>query len=116
MSENKKGRGLFFFPAFSSLLLAAHFSRVNLEWIALLCLLFPLILLIKRRWTLRVFQAYLVIGAGVWIQRTLVLRNMRIEAGEPWLQLVLILGGVTLFTLISALALETKRFKDRYAA
>jgi len=114
MSEQKTGGGLYVFPALSSVLLAAHFSRVDLKWIALLCLLFPLILWIKRRLALRIFQIYLLLGVGVWIQRTLVLRGLRIEAGEPWLNLVLILGGVALFTLISALVLENKRIKERY--
>jgi len=114
MSGDKKGRGLYFFPVFSSLLLAAHFSRVDLKMIALLCLLFPLILWIKRRWALRIFQAYLVIGAGVWIQRTLALKSLRIAAGEPWLQMVLILCGVALFTLISAAVMEKKNVKGRY--
>lgn len=114
MSEQKKSWGLYFFPVFSSVLLAAHFSRVDLKGIALLCLLFPLGLLIKKRWALRIFQLYLFFGAGVWIQRTLVLRSLRIEAGEPWLRMVLILGGVPIFTLISALVLEKKRFKEKY--
>ena len=112
MSEQKPVWGLYFFPVFSSVLLAAHFSRVDLKGMALLCLLFPLVLLIKKRWALRIFQLYLLLGAGVWIQRTLVLRGLRIEAGEPWFNLVLILGGVALFTLISALVLEKKRFKE----
>jgi len=114
MSEQKKGWGLYFFPVFSSVLLAAHFSRVDLKGLSLLCLLFPLVLLIKKRWALRIFQLYLLLGAGVWIQRTLVLRSLRIEAGEPWLRMVLILCGVPLFTLISALVLEKKHFKERY--
>jgi Zn-dependent protease with chaperone function len=96
-------------------LLAAHFSRVDLKWIALLCLLFPLVLMIKKRWVLRAFQLFLLLGAGIWVQRMLVLRGMRVEAGERWLTLVLILSGVALFTLISALVLEKKRFKERYA-
>ncbi len=109
------GWGLYFFPVFSSVLLAAHFSRVDLNGIALLCLLFPMILLIRKPWILRIFQLYLLIGAGVWIKRTLVLRALRIEAGDDWLRLALILGGVALFTLISALVMEKKRFKARYA-
>jgi hypothetical protein len=71
--------------------------------------------MIKKRWVLRAFQLYLLIGAGVWVQRTLALRALRIEAGEPWLRLALILSGVALFTLLSALILEKKRFKERYA-
>ena len=115
MSKKKMGWGLYFFPVFSSVLLAAHFSRVDLNGIVLLCLIFPLILLIGKRWALRIFQLYLLVGAGVWVQRALALRSLRIEAGEPWLRLALILGGVALFTLISALVMEKKRFKARYA-
>lgn len=115
MSEQKTGGGLYVFPVFSSVLLAAHFSRVDLKGVALPCLLLPLILLIKKYWVLRAFQLYLMLGTGIWVQRTLALRAMRIEAGEPWLNLVLILGGVALFTLISALIMEKKRFKARYA-
>jgi hypothetical protein len=113
--EKNGGSGLLFFPVFSSVLLAAHFSRVGLNRVALLCLLFPLALLIRKRWALRAFQLYLLIGAGVWVQRTLVLRALRIEAGEDWLRLALILGSVALFTLISVLILEKKRFKEKYA-
>jgi hypothetical protein len=100
---------------FSSVLLAAHFSRVDLKGIALLCLLLPLVLLIRKRWVLRAFQLYLLIGVAVWVQRTFALRALRIEAGEPWFRLALILFGVALFTLISALALEARRLKERYA-
>ncbi len=116
MKNTKSGGWLYFFPIFSSVLLAAHFSRADLKWIPLLCLLFPLVLLIKKHWVLRIFQIYLIVGAMVWIQRTLVLRTMRIEAGEPWLRLVLILGAVALFTLLSAFIMEKKRFKERYAS
>jgi hypothetical protein len=114
MSEQKPVWGLYFFPVFSSVLLAAHFSRVDMILTALMCLMFPLSLGIKRRFFLRTFQLYLLVGVWVWIQRTLVLRGQRIKAGEPWLNLVLILGGVALFTLISALVLENRRIKERY--
>ncbi len=114
MEKTESGRWLYFFPLFSSVLLAAHFSRVDMKGIALFCLLFPLILLIKKAWTLRIFQVYLILGAMVWVQRTQALQSLRIAKGEPWLRLALILGTVALFTLLSALIMEKKRFKGRY--
>jgi ferredoxin len=101
-------------PLWASLLIAAHFSRAEEDWIALLCLLFPLVLLIRRRWVLRIFQLYLVWGAAAWIDRLLVLRLIRIELGEPWIRLALILGFVVLATLAASLLMEQKRFKEAY--
>ncbi len=114
METTESGGGRYFFPLISSVLLAAHFSRVDLKGISLLCLLFPLILLIKKAWTLRIFQVYLILGAVIWVQRMLALRSLRIAAGEPWLRLAFILGAVALFTLLSAVIMEKKSFKRRY--
>ena len=116
MKKSKSGGWLYFFPIFSSVLLAAHFSRVDLKGISLLCLIFPMVLLIKKIWVLRFFQIYLIGGGVVWIQRTLALRSLRIEMGEPWLRLALILGAVAFFTLLSAFIMEKKRFKERYVS
>jgi ferredoxin len=101
-------------PVFASLFMAAHFSRVQNDWTALLCLLFPLILLIRRRWVLQIFQLYLIWGAAVWIDRLLVLRQVRIDMEEPWIRLAALLGVVALATIAAALRLEHVRFKDAY--
>lgn len=101
-------------PVFASLLLAAHFSRAQNDVIAVLCLLFPLILLYKRRWVVRIFQLYLIWGGAVWIDSLLMLRQIRIDMGEPWVRLVAILGVVALITLVAAMRLEHSRFKETY--
>jgi hypothetical protein len=101
-------------PILSSVLLAAHFSRVQLDWLAVIALLFPLILLIKQKWVLRIYQIYLGGGAIIWTERLLYLRKMRIEEGQPWIRLVIILAVVALMTLLSAFLLQNKKVQKAY--
>jgi len=101
-------------PLLSALFLAAHFSRVQMDWLALPVLLFPLILLIKRRWVLRLYQAFLVLTGVVWIQRLFHLQQMRSSAGEPWVRLALILGFVAALAFLSALIMNSEYVRRRY--
>ena len=101
-------------PVLSSVLLAAHFSRVQLDWLAIIALLFPLVLLIKRKWILRIYQVYLIGGAIIWTERLLYLRKARIAEGSPWIRLVLILGAVALITLLSAFLLQNRKVQKVY--
>lgn len=101
-------------PIVSSILLAAHFSRVNQDGHALLALLFPLILLIKRKWVLKIFQIFLVAGSIIWVERMVHLRSMRITEGRPWVRLAVILGVVVILTLLSAFLLENKKLRPLY--
>ena len=105
---------IFILPILSSILLAAHFSRVHQDWHAFLALLFPLILLIKRKWALKIFQIFLIAGSIIWVERLIHLRNIRISEGRPWIRLVVILGVVALLTLVSAILLENKRLRPLY--
>lgn len=95
--------------------MAAHFSRTQNDWLALGCLLIPLLLLIKKRWILKIYQAYLVVGGIVWISRTAELVHMRQSEGEPWLRLAIILSVVALYTLLSAFILQNKKIQTRYS-
>lgn len=101
-------------PIVSSVLLAAHFSRIQLDWLAVIAILFPLILLIKRKWILRIYQIYLVGGAIIWTERLLHLRKIRIEEGNPWIRLVIILGAIALISLVSAFLLQNKKVQKTY--
>jgi low affinity Fe/Cu permease len=101
-------------PILSSVLLAAHFSRIQMDWLAIIVLLFPLILLVKRRWVLRIYQVYLIAGAIIWIERLLYLRSIRIDDGQPWIRLSIILGAVAVITLLSAFFLQNKKVKSAY--
>jgi len=102
------------FPVFASFLLAAHFSRIQNDWLAVACLLSPLILLVRKRWALMIYQTYLAIGGIIWAARMVELVRMRQSEGEPWLRLALILTAVALFTFLSALVFQNKKIKSRY--
>jgi hypothetical protein len=98
----------------SSLLLAAHFLRWgNLPLVAL-SLLFPLLLLIHRRWALVTVQVLTLAGAAVWAYTAYHFVQARMMLGEPWVRLALILGAVILLTCSAALLLNSKTVKRRY--
>jgi len=103
-----------FLPIFSSVLLAAHFSRADLNLLVPFALLFPFILFIKQKWIIRIYQIYLFVGSLIWIERLLYLRRMRILAGEPWTVMAIILGVVALITLFSAWMLQNKKLLTAY--
>lgn len=102
-------------PVFLSfLLLAAHFSRAGSPILVVLALGAPLLLLVRTPWAARVVQAALVLGALEWVRTTLAIAGRRMEAGEPWLRMAIILGAVTLFTLYSARLLRSPVFRHAW--
>jgi ferredoxin len=107
---------LLLFPVFSSLLLAAHFSCIERDALAVFCLFFPVLLFRKREWIIKVYQLYLLLGAAIWIERALFLRRLRLQEELPWLRLILILGFIAALTLLSAIILEKRKVKIRYNA
>ena len=102
----------FSLPVLSCLLLGAHFSRGDNDYLAVACLVFPLILLSKKEWVMRVFQVFLVLGGVVWIERTLSLIRLRQRMNMPWIRLAVILFLVALFTFLSALVFRNKKIRE----
>ena len=103
----------------SSWLLGAHFFRAGNIAVAVFCVILPLTLLIgikaiRQRWAWIVLQLYAYAGSVVWIIAAIEGAQLRMMHGAPWIRLVLILGGVALFTLISGLLLNTKPVKEKY--
>lgn len=87
----------------SALLLGAHFLRAGLIPIALLSLLFPSLLFIRRAWAARFVQIILALGAFEWIRTLLVLVAERQAEGQPWYRLAIILGLVVAVTAGAAM-------------
>jgi hypothetical protein len=87
----------------SLLVLGAHFLRAGNALLVLLVLVLVAMLGVRRRWSARLVQAALVLGAVEWIRTLLTLAAARAANREPMLRMVLILGGVTLVTVSSAL-------------
>lgn len=98
----------------SVLLLGAHFYRAG--WLVLtgLCVVLLFLLFLRKPWVPRLFQAVLLLGAAEWFRTLYVFASMRIAFGEPWTRLALILGGVALFTALSALVFQARRLKAFY--
>jgi hypothetical protein len=90
----------------SAVLIAAHFLRSGDLLLVLLCLLWPGLLAVPRRWPVIAVQAFLCLAALEWVRTLLETVAMRRAAEEPWLRLVVVLGAVTLVTLASAWGLR----------
>ena len=90
-----------FIPAVLSLLiLGAHFSRNDQTILMILSVGLPLLLLVKKPWTIWILQLALLLGSIEWVWSTLDLIEVRKAIGEDWQRLAIILFSVAAFTLI----------------
>ena len=106
---------LLILPVVLSLVVAAaHFLRMNSMILALTLIFLPFILFIKHRFTSYIMKGTLLLVTLEWIRTLYVLYHQRLEADQPASRMALILGGVALFTLLSACAFSTKTMKNRY--
>ncbi|NOZ12727.1 MAG: 4Fe-4S binding protein [Acidobacteria bacterium] len=102
------------FPILAFLLLAAHFSRVNLNGLALACLLLPFLLFHRKRWVVITEGILLLTGSVIWGITGYRLALMRIHFGMPYHRLIAIMGGVALYTIFSAWVLLRQKSRNRY--
>jgi hypothetical protein len=95
-------------------LLAAHYFRMANYGLLALSLAAPLLLLVRRRWTLLVLQLAAYAASLVWLASLLELVQYRLQMGRPWTAAALILGTVTLLTLLAGLLLNARALRERY--
>lgn len=88
------------------LLLAAHFSRAGHDLASLAAVLFPILLLVRRRWARWTLRVALVLGGFEWLRTLFRLVGERRALGEDWTRLALILGVVALLTFGAAKAVR----------
>jgi len=98
----------------SFLILGAHFSRDSQPVLMLIALVFPFLLLIKKPWVPKLLQIALILGAFEWLRSMYFYVQAYIEREQSWTKLALIIGGVALFTLLSALVFRIKAVRNRY--
>lgn len=98
----------------SALLFAAHILRFyGLLWAAVV--LVPLItLLIRKPWTIRLWQILLALAIVVWLNVAIELVQARMALDAPWLRLAIILSTVISFNLFSLIWLENKTIRSFY--
>lgn len=90
----------------SAMLLAAHFLRSGNLVPVVACAAFPLVLLARKTWALRVVQAFLAFAAVTWAWTALEIAQKRIAAGQPWGRMALILGAVAVLAIAGAALLQ----------
>jgi hypothetical protein len=80
----------------------------------LICIAAPFLLLVKKRWVLIVLQTLAYLGALVWIRTCILIVRERWVHGMPYRGVIIILGSVTIFTIVSGLLLNSKKLTERY--
>jgi hypothetical protein len=98
----------------SALVLGAHFLRRGDLSLVVVCLGLLGLLFVRRLWAARLVQLALLAGAFEWLRTLAQLLSARRAAGEPWVRLVAILGGVALLAVAGAALFETRRLRERY--
>lgn len=96
---------------FSTLLLAAHFSRAGMDIIAIAILFLPLTFFIRKQYVLRAWQVFLTIAGLIWIMAGIEILQLRLATEQPWLRLVIIIGVVVLFNGFAAIWMENRKIK-----
>ncbi len=99
----------------SALLLGAHFRWHGMDPVSIPVILFPALLFIKKAWAARTVQIILFLGGLEWVRTTIEIASRRIDAGEPWVRMAIILGAVALFTAVSGLPFSrNKELRRQY--
>ena len=97
---------LLMLPVLALLLLAAHLVHAGLRPLAALVILLVGLLAVPRPWASWTLQVVLTVAVIEWILTTVGLAQLRLRLGEPYVRLAVILGSVTLFTALAALAFQ----------
>lgn len=95
-----------FTTALSGLLIGAHFLRTGTYSLVVVSVLFPLLLVVKKRWATVLVQLALVIAAFKWVITIHTIAAQRLAYGQPWGRMALILSVVALVTIISAILIQ----------
>jgi hypothetical protein len=98
----------------SWLLLAAHFSRSNLNIVAVICLLVPLLLFTGKKWALKLIAILTALGAMVWVHTAWKLINSRMASGEDWNRMAIILFAVAIYTLFTAIFIYSSKLLNKF--
>ena len=98
----------------SLLVLGAHFLRAGNGVLVGAVIGLMAILLLRRPWAARAVPVALLAGAAEWVRTLYELAGARARAGEPATRLVVILGCVTVVTLLSALVFRAGRVREWY--
>ncbi len=87
-------------------LFAAHLSRHNLDPLALVALLLPLLFAFKKTWATKVLEYVLYVAAILWIIPSVQIVKERMAEGMEYTRFVLIISAIVIYTLFAAYLLH----------
>lgn len=99
---------------FCAILMAAHLMRIGYLLLQIISLLIPFLLLWKNKTAVIIIQVFLILSGFEWIRTLLFYVLLRIENGQDWIRLALIIGTVALINFASLLVFRSKLMKERY--
>jgi len=98
----------------SLILLAAHYYRAGMLPMAVVILGSGLTLLVRQKWSVRIIQTELRIGAIEWVVAGYRLVMVRQDMHMHWMRLAVILSVVAFFTVCSVFVFRFRPLRDRY--
>lgn len=101
-------------PALALVLLAAHLLHAGMLPLAVFVVLLTGLLAVRRRWAARTLQVVLAVGVVEWLLTASTLAELRIRHGQPYVRLLVILGGVALFTALAAATFQHPALRGRF--
>jgi len=96
------------------ILMAAHFGRANILILQIISLLIPLLLFWKNKISARIIQTLLILSGFEWIRTLIYYVGIRVENGEAWFRLAIILGFVAILNFCAVLIFHSRSMKERY--
>lgn len=93
----------------ASLLLAAHFLRAENLPLVVGCLLLAVAVAIPRPTVRLACRLLLAAGVPIWLLTAWRIAQARLDAGAPYVRMLVILGAVAAFTLLAAWLLPAGR-------
>ncbi len=102
-------------PAYiCGVLLAAHFLRIGSLLLTFVCLVLPFTMLSRQLWSLYATRGLMGLGVLIWLE-TMVSRMLgRLEYGQPYLRLALILTAVAAFNGLALALLLPRSVRERF--
>ena len=79
-----------------------------------LCLLAPLLFLVRQRWSLLLLQWLTYVAAVVWLATAWQIVAPRWSSGEPWLRAAAILVAVAAINVLAGGLLRSRTMQERY--
>ena len=102
-------------PIFLSLfLVGAHFLRSGSIVLSLLCFFLIMLLFIREPLVARIIQFAMLCTTIEWLHTAYTMISSRIDGGQPWLRLAVILGCVALLSFSSMFLFFTQSLKKMY--